>query len=96
MERSGDFLHAWIERLETVILVAPQALAAEMLDRLTLQKILKEENKEVRWGDRIAKQDGAWKTLLGIRFEVVDKKEAEKLIKCSGIRWKGQLRKIQV
>ena len=58
--------------------------------------MLKEENKEVRWGDRVAKQDGAWKTPLGIRFEVADKKEAERLIKCGEIRWKGQLRKVQV
>ena len=78
------------------MLVAPQAPAAEITVRMTLQKMLKEENMEVRWGDRVAKQDGAWKTPLGIRFEVADKKEAERLIKCGGIRWKGQLRKVQV
>jgi len=96
VERSGDFLHARIERLETVMLVAPQAPAAEITDRMTLQRMLKEENKEVRWGDRVAKQDGACRNPLGIRFEVADKKEAERLIKCGGIRWKGQLRKVQV
>ena len=48
LERSGDFLHAWIESLEMVMLVAPQVPAAEISDRLTLQRMLKEENKEVR------------------------------------------------
>jgi len=47
LERSGDFLHAWIERPETVMLVAPQGPAAEIADRMVLQKMLKEENKEV-------------------------------------------------
>ena len=48
LERSGDFLYIKIKRPEKVMLVAPQAPAAEITDRLTLQKMLKEENKEVR------------------------------------------------
>jgi len=89
---SNDYQKAWIGRGDTVPLVTPSAPSDHVKDRKELEKNLKAENKNVKFGDRLPRKFGSYRP-LGFVFEVENKEEALKVIN-SGIKWKGTTRKV--
>jgi len=88
----NDYQKAWIGRGDTVPLVAPSAPSDQIKDRKELEWNLKEENKKVKFGDRLPRKYESYRP-LGFVFEVENKEEALKVIN-SGIKWKGATRKV--
>jgi len=88
----NDYQKACIGRGGTIPLIAPAAPSDQIKDRKELEWNLKEENKKVKFGDRLPRKFGSYR-LVGIISEVEDKEEALKVIN-SGIKWKGTTRKV--
>jgi len=88
----NDYQKAWIGRGDTVHLVAPSAPSDHIKDRKEVEWNRKEENKKVKFGDRLPREFGSYRP-LGFVMEVENKEEALKVIN-SGIKWKGTTRKV--
>jgi len=88
----NDYQKAWIGRRDTIPLVAPQAPSEQIKDRKELEWKLKEENKKVKFGDRLPRKFGNYRP-TGFVFEVESKEEALRVVN-SGIKWKGITRKV--
>jgi len=88
-----DYQKAWIGRGGTIPLVAPQAPSYQIKDRKELEWNLKEENKKVKFGDRLPRKFGSYRP-TGFVFEVESKEEALRVVN-NGIKWKGITRKVK-
>jgi len=88
----NDYQKAWIGRRGTIPLVAPSVPSDQIKDRKELEWNLKEENRKVKFGDRLPRKFGSYRP-TGFVFEVENQEEALKVIN-NGIKWNGVTRKV--
>jgi len=90
----GDMLNAWMADEKTVRMFMPAAPSKVARGRRDIGKKLREENKDMKTGQRFLKVWGGART-TGLTFDVADHTEAKKLVE-KGVMWEGVRRQVQM